>query len=213
MRKGRVLMADAVDAVDGTSQTVEEFSGQASAPLPLSGIKVIDLSRLLPGPFASMILGDLGADVIKIEEPSTGDPARYMSPKIDDECAFFKEVNRNKRSLTLNLKDPKGLETFYRIAAQSDVLLEGFRPGVADRLGIDYKHISEVNPAIVYCSITGYGQDSPLRDRSGHDVNYLGLAGLLGMTVDDKGKPTIPGTQIADLAGALMSVIGIQSAL
>ena len=137
--------------------------------------------------------------MIKIEEPKTGDPARLMSPKIDGECAFFQEVNRNKRSLTLNLKDPKGLETFYRIIAQSDVLLEGFRPGVTERLGIDYRRVREVNPAIVYCSITGYGHDSPLRDRSGHDVNYLALAGLLGTTVDDRGKPTIPGTQIADL--------------
>src|SRR5215813_1691045 len=116
MRKGRVLMADAVNGTGETIQPGEESSTQNSTALPLSGIRVIDLSRLLPGPYASMILADLGADVIKIEEPSSGDPARYMSPKIDDECAFFKEVNRNKRSLTLNLKDPKGLETFYRIA-------------------------------------------------------------------------------------------------
>src|SRR5437667_5608505 len=108
---------------------------------PLSGIKVIDLSRLLPGPYASMLLADFGADVIKVEEPKIGDPARLMSPKIDDECAFFKEVNRNKRSLSLNLKEPKGLETFYRIIAQADVLLEGFRPGVTERLGIDYRRV------------------------------------------------------------------------
>ncbi|HZS48602.1 MAG TPA: CaiB/BaiF CoA-transferase family protein [Blastocatellia bacterium] len=205
-------MADAVNPTNGAVES-DKTADRSSTLLPLSGIKVIDLSRLLPGPYASMILADLGADVVKLEEPKVGDLARLMSPKIDDECAFFREVNRNKRSLTLNLKDPKGLEVFYRIIAQSDVLLEGFRPGVTERLGIDYKRVSEVNPAIVYCSITGYGQDSPLRDRSGHDVNYLGLAGLLGVTVDDKGKPVTPGTQIADLSGALMAVIGIQSAL
>ena len=206
-------MGDSPLGTNGLDAAPTPLENTNSNLRPLSGIKVIDLSRLLPGPYASMLLADFGADVIKIEEPTTGDPARYMSPKIDEECAFFKEVNRNKRSLTLNLKDAKGLETFYRIIAQSDVLLEGFRPGVTERLGIDYKRVNEANPAIVYCSITGYGHDSPLRDRSGHDVNYLGLAGLLGLTIDDRGKPTIPGTQLADLGGALMAVIAIQLAL
>jgi crotonobetainyl-CoA:carnitine CoA-transferase CaiB-like acyl-CoA transferase len=206
-------MVESLNGTNSLDATIPASDNAGSNPRPLSGIKVIDLSRLLPGPYASMLLADLGADVIKVEEPKTGDPARYMSPKIDEECAFFKEVNRNKRSLTLNLKDPKGLETFYRIIAQSDVVLEGFRPGVTERLGIDYKRVNEANPAIIYCSITGYGHDSPLKDRSGHDVNYLGLAGLLGPTIDDRGKPTIPATQLADLGGALMAVIAIQSAL
>src|SRR5689334_11155087 len=122
-------MGDLSDGTNGLDAASAPLENTGSNIRPLSGIKVIDLSRLLPGPYASMLLADFGADVIKIEEPSTGDPARYMSPKIDDECAFFKEVNRNKRSLTLNLKEAKGLETFYRIIAQSDVLLEGFRPG------------------------------------------------------------------------------------
>src|SRR5882724_1602186 len=206
-------MVESSNGTNGLDALIPASENAAPTLRPLSGIKIIDLSRLLPGPYASMLLADFGADVIKIEEPTTGDPARYMSPKIDEECAFFKEVNRNKRSLTLNLKDAKGLETFYRILAQSDVVLEGFRPGVTERLGIDYKRVSEANPAVVYCSITGYGHDSPLKDRSGHDVNYLGLAGLLGLTIDDRGKPTIPATQLADLGGALMAVIAIQSAL
>src|SRR4051794_24038920 len=132
-------MVDSSNETNGLDAVIPLSQNTGTTLRPLSGIKVIDLSRLLPGPYASMLLADFGADVIKIEEPTAGDPARYMSPKIDDEYGFFKEVNRNKRSLTLNLKDSKGLETFYRIIAQSDVVLEGFRPGVTERLGIDYK--------------------------------------------------------------------------
>src|SRR6266700_758836 len=154
-------MVDSLNGTNGLDAAPPSSESVSSNLRPLSGIKVIDLSRLLPGPYASMLLADFGADVIKVEEPKIGDPARLMSPKIDEECAFFKEVNRNKRSLSLNLKEPKGLETFYRIIAQADVLLEGFRPGVTERLGIDYRRVSEANPAIVYCSITGYGHDTP----------------------------------------------------
>ena len=178
----------------------------------LEGIKVLDLSRLLPGPFASMILADFGADVIKLEEPQVGDPARWAAES-GGESPLFAAVNRNKRSLTLNLKEPRGLEVFHRLVAQVDVVLESFRPGVTERLGVDYKRASEVNPTIIYCSLTGYGQDGPLAGRSGHDINYIALAGALGLTVDDKGKPTIPGLQVADMAGALMAVIAIQAAL
>lgn len=179
----------------------------------LEGIRIVDLSRLLPGPYCSMILADLGADVIKVEEPHLGDPTRWTPPQVHDTGIVFLNLNRNKRSLTLNLKDPRGVALFHRLAQQADVILETFRPGVVDRLGIGYEAIATVNPQIVYCSLTGYGQSGPYRDRSGHDLNYIGLAGILGLTADPQGRPTIPGTQMADLAGAMAAAIAILAAL
>lgn len=181
--------------------------------LALEGIRVLDLSRLLPGPYCSMVLADLGADVIKIEEPNLGDPTRWMPPHFKDTGIVFLNLNRNKRSLTLNLKHPQGVHIFHQLAQRADVILEGFRPGVVERLGIGYAAISHVNPQIVYCSLTGYGQDGPYRDRSGHDVNYLSLAGVLGLTTDEQGRPVIPGVQMADLGGALAATIAILAAL
>jgi len=160
-----------------------------------------------------MLLGDLGAEVIKVEEPNLGDPTRWTPPRLKDTGIAFLNLNRNKKSLTLNLKHPQGVEVFHKLAQGADVILEGFRPGVVERLGIGYQAVSQINPRIVYCSLTGYGQDGPYRDRSGHDLNYISLAGALGLTTDEQGRPVIPGIQMADLGGALAATIAILAAL
>ncbi|MCI0490197.1 MAG: CoA transferase [Blastocatellia bacterium] len=179
----------------------------------LEGIRVLDLSRMLPGPFCSMMLGDLGAEVIKVEEVRVGDPTRQTPPVINQQSAVFLQVNRNKKSIALDLKQSEGREIFLKLAATSDVVLEQFRPGVMERLRLGYAEVSEVNPRIVYCSLTGFGQDGPHRNRSGHDLNYLALSGVLGLTTDERGKPVIPGTQIADLAGGMVAAFAILAAL
>jgi len=168
----------------------------------LSRFRMLDLSRQLPGPFCSMLLADLGMDVLAVYAPT--DPMGMGIPLL----------GRNKRSLTLNLKTPEGREIFTRLAREADVVLEGSRPGAAARRGIDYPRLSEVNPRLVYCSISGYGQDGPYRDRVGHDINYLGFAGVIGLTGTAGGPPAIPGVQIADIGGgALMAAVGILAAL
>ncbi|MGM0452933.1 MAG: CaiB/BaiF CoA transferase family protein [Thermodesulfobacteriota bacterium] len=169
----------------------------------LSGIRVIDLSRLLPGPYASMILADHGAEVIAIEDQRYGIEAMQNNV-----------VNRNKRHMTLNLKAEAGQNVFFELVKTADVVLEGFRPGVTRRLGVDYDAVAAVNPSIVYCSITGYGQTGPYRDAAGHDVNYLSTAGVLDLIGESDRPPSIPGIQIADMAGGGMNaVIGILMAL
>lgn len=179
----------------------------------LKGIRIIDLSRLLPGPYASMLLGDLGAEIIKVEEPGQGDYMRHFLPQIDGTSVFFLAVNRNKKSITLNLKKERGKKILLALIQQADVLLESFRPGVMDGLGLGYESLKEINPGLVYCSLTGYGQDGPYRDRAGHDINYLATSGVLGITGVRGGQPVIPGVQIADLTGGMFAVIGILSAL
>lgn len=182
--------------------------------MPLSGITVLDLTRLLPGPFCSLLLADFGAEVIKIEQPGAGDHARWYPPLVGDTGGMFLLLNRNKKSLTLNLNKPAGKEIFLRLAQRADVILEGFRPGVAKKLGVDYETVREVNPRIVYCSISGYGQDGPYAGHPGHDINYLGYAGVLGMTGRAGETPVVPGVQIADIGGgALMAAVGILLAL
>ena len=181
-------------------------------PQALDGIRILDLSRMLPGPYCSMMLGDLGAEVIKIEEPS-GDPTRRSPPIIDGQSAPFAQVNRNKKSIAIDLKQAEGRDIFLKLASTADCVLEQFRPGVVDRLGIDYKTLAEVNLRIVYCSLTGFGQDGPHRERSGHDLNYLALSGVLGLTTDERGKPVMPGVQVADLAGGMIAGFAILAAL
>jgi alpha-methylacyl-CoA racemase len=187
--------------------------------LPLEGVRVLDLSRLLPGGFCSLMLADFGADVLKVEDTGLGDYVRWATPSyegVEDSAksALFLALNRGKRSIRLNLKTDEGREVLLRLVGESDVVLESFRPGVLDRLGVGYEAMREVNPAIVYCAITGYGQDGPLRERSGHDMNYLGLVGLLGLTGDAGGPPVQAAGQIADLGGgALMAAFGILAAL
>jgi alpha-methylacyl-CoA racemase len=187
--------------------------------LPLDGIKVLDLSRLLPGGFCSLLLADFGADVLKVEDVKMGDYVRWAPPKyagVEDSAAgaLFLALNRNKSSIRVDLKSEGGREVFLRLVRDADVVLESFRPGVLDRLGVGYERLRKENPGLVYCAITGYGQDGPLRDRSGHDMNYLGLVGMLGLTGEAEGPPVQSAGQIADIGGgAQMAAIGILTAL
>src|SRR3989449_7971401 len=170
-------------------------------PSALGRFRMLDLSRQLPGPFCSMLLADLGMDVLAVYAPN--DPMGMGIPLL----------GRNKRSCSLNLKAPEGRAIFHRLVGDADVVLEGGRPGVAARLGVDYETLKALNPRLVYCSISGYGQDGPYRDRVGHDVNYLGFAGVIGLTGTAGGAPAIPGVQIADIGGgALMGGGGIPAA-
>ena len=185
----------------------------------LSDIKVLDLSRLLPGGFCSLLLADFGADVLKVEDTGMGDYVRWSPPYHEGaedsaKSALFLSLNRGKRSIRLNLKDEDGREALLRLVREHDVLLESFRPGVMERLGVGYERLREENPGLVYCAITGYGQDGPYTARSGHDMNYLGLGGLLGLTGEADGPPVQSAGQIADLGGgALMAAFGILAAL
>ena len=169
----------------------------------LSGIRVLDLSRMLPGPYCSMILADHGAEVIAIEDR-----------KFQEDGLFFNDLNRNKSHMSLNLKTPEGLEIFFKLAEKADVILEGFRPGVVKRLGVDYDAVRQRNPRVIYCSISGYGQTGPLSDRVGHDVNYISNAGVLDVIGEKGRRPVIPGVQIADINGGTMNAaVGILLAL
>ena len=169
----------------------------------LEGLKVLDLSRLFPGPYCSMILADLGADVLRIEDR-----------RFEGEGPGMPTVMRNKRHMRLNLKHPQGKEIFGRLARGADVILEGFRPGVTERLGIDYERMKKINERLIYCSVTGYGQDGPYKDMVGHDVNYLSFGGVLGLTGEPGRKPVIPPIQVADMAaGGMYAAIGIMAAL
>ncbi|MDP2812049.1 MAG: CaiB/BaiF CoA-transferase family protein, partial [Rhodocyclaceae bacterium] len=190
---------------------------------PLAGLRVLDLTRLLPGPVATMHLADLGAEVIKIEDTGAGDYARAMGPGeraagASGDSLFFRLVNRNKKSLRLDLKQAAGVEVFLRLARDADVIVESFRPGVVDMLGIGFEAVRATNPRIVYCAITGYGQTGPWADRAGHDINYLATAGLLDQigTHDGKssGAPAIPNLQVGDLlGGALTPLLGVLAAV
>lgn len=180
---------------------------------PLTGLRVLDLTRLLPGPLASMHLADLGADVIKVEDTGSGDYARSAGA-LHGDISYFQLVNRNKRSLTLDLKQSAGVDAFLRLAATADVVIEGFRPGVVDKLGIGYPAVSAINRRLVYCAITGYGQDGPYRDRAGHDLNYLAYCGLLDQIGVAGGAPAVPNFQIGDLlGGSLSALVGILAAV
>lgn len=169
---------------------------------PLAGYKVMDCSRLLPYQYCTLLLGDLGAEVLKIEEPGRGDYGRWADLNTPGkERGDFVMANRNKKSMTLNLKTEAGKEIFKKLAGRYDVLFETFRPGVMDRLGLEYKTIEKINPKIIYCSGTGYGQTGPYRSKAGHDINYISIAGILGMTGMQTGRPVIPGVPFADMAG------------
>lgn len=171
---------------------------------PLEGIRVLDLSRLLPGPFLTMIFADMGADVVKIEAPNIGDYMRQMPPARKDLGGGFLAVNRGKRSVVLDLKKPAGRDALLRMAERADIVVETFRPGVLDRLGVGYDALRARNRGIVLCSISGYGQTGPYAARAGHDLNYIALAGALAMGGERDGSPAMPGVQIADLAGGAL---------
>lgn len=180
----------------------------------LRGVRVLDLSRLLPGPFLSMVLADLGADVVKVEDPRLGDYLRAMPPLRGGIAGRYLAINRGKRSLALDLKSEAGRAALLRMLPQADVVIESFRPGVMDKLGLGYEVLAQHHPGIILCSISGYGQTGPYVHRAGHDLNYIALAGVLGMTGARDGAPAMPGVQIADLAGgALWSATGILAAL
>jgi len=181
----------------------------------LDSVRVLDLTRLLPGPYATQLLADMGADVVKVEDTEAGDYARLVPPYTDAGVgAVFDAVNRGKRSVALDLKSELGQDALLRLVEEADVLVESFRPGVVDRLGVDYETVSEHNDEIVYCSLTGYGQAGPLSEKVGHDLNYVGRAGLLDLTREDADSPpVIPGYPIADMAGGLFAAFASISAL
>ena len=181
----------------------------------LDSVTVLDATRLLPGPYATQVLADAGADVVKVEDTNQGDYARDMPPMSERNVgAIFDSMNRGKRSIALDLKTEEGKEVFYQIANNADVVIEQFRPGVVENLGIDYETILDYNQNIIYCSLTGYGQTGPYSDRAGHDLNYVGLSGLLDMTREDENSaPVIPGYLIGDVGGGLYAAMAILGAL
>ncbi|OGD12771.1 MAG: hypothetical protein A2W20_07455 [Candidatus Aminicenantes bacterium RBG_16_66_30] len=176
---------------------------------PLEGVRILDLSRLLPGPFCTLLLGDLGAEVIKVEDLEGGDYLRAWPPLVDGQSAYFLALNAGKKSVALNLKAPAGRELFLKLAATAGAIVESFRPGTVDRLGVGYEAVKSVNPRIVYCSISGFGQDGPDRDRAGHDLTYLARSGILGLCGRPGSLPAIPPVQIADLSSAMFAALGI----
>jgi crotonobetainyl-CoA:carnitine CoA-transferase CaiB-like acyl-CoA transferase len=179
---------------------------------PLAGLRLLDLSRLLPGPYCTMLLADLGAEVIKIETPLAGDYARLAPPELGL-GGLFEAVNRNKKSVALNFRNARGREIFLQLAEGADVVMETSRPGALKRWGMDYNGVRAVNPRIIYCSLSGYGQSGPYRDRAGHDLNYIAVGGLLALNGAAGGPPIPPGVQIADLAGGMLAAIAILGAL
>jgi crotonobetainyl-CoA:carnitine CoA-transferase CaiB-like acyl-CoA transferase len=181
----------------------------------LADVQVLDLSRLLPGPYCSRILADFGAEVVKVEHPHGGDWVRYVLPLGPDagDSLLFRVLNRGKKSLTLDLKQDAGRRILLQLIKHADVLLESFRPGVMARLGLGYEKLAAVNPRLVYCALSGYGPSGPYRERAGHDLNYVGLAGLLDLTGARDGPPVVPGVPLADLTGGVWAALGVVLAL
>ena len=182
---------------------------------PLEGIRVLDLTHVLAGPFCTQILGDLGAEVIKIERPGVGDPTRKMPPHLlrEDQSAYFLALNRNKKSLTLDLKAPEGKEIFYGLTRKSDVVMNNFTPGTMEKLGLGYEQLKKINPRIVWASVTGYGQTGPYRERPSYDIIVQAMGGAMSYTGEPGEPPVRCGIPIGDLGGAVFGVIGILSAL
>jgi len=182
--------------------------------LPLKGVKVLDISRVLTGPFCTMLLGDLGAEVIKVEIPGKGDETRAWGPPfVEGESAYYLSVNRNKKSLTLNLKSDEGKKIFMELAQKCDIVIENFLPGTVERLGVDYKTVKEVNPGIIYCSISGYGQNGPYRTFPAYDLLMQGVGGLMSITGEKDGSPIRIGVALIDIGAGMYAALGILSAL
>jgi alpha-methylacyl-CoA racemase len=182
--------------------------------MPLTGIRVLDLTRLLPGAFCTMLLADMGADVIRVEDPGAGDWMRYTPPVAGDQSVQFNALNRNKRSVTLNLKSAEGRDLLFKMVDRAAVLVEGNRPGVMGRLGLGWEVLHDRNPRLVMCSITGYGQDGPFAARAGHDINYMATAGALGLNGERGGPPVPLAVQVADIGGGgLQAAVAILGAL
>lgn len=182
-------------------------------PEPLKGLKVLDLSRVMSGPFCTSMLADLGADVTKIETPGTGDDARFFGPFRDGESTYFMMLNRNKRSVTVNMKTDEGRALIHQLAADADIVVENFRPDVAKRLGVDYETLSAINPRLVYGSISGFGQESPLRDLPAFDLVIQAMSGLMSLTGPKNGPPTAVGESIADVSTGMFAAFGIMAAI
>ena len=175
----------------------------------LQGIKILDLTRLLPGSFTSLMLADYGAEVIMVEDPA-GEPGRHTGPFINGLSGRHLLLNRNKKSITLNIRDPRGRELFIKLAKKADVIIENFRPGYMERLGLGHDRLLEINPKLIFCSLSGYGQTGPNRNEPGHDINYISKTGILGLTSAPGEAIPLPGVQIADLGGgSMMAVMGI----
>ena len=181
--------------------------------LALEGIRVLDMSRLLPGPYCTMLLADFGAEVIKLEAPGQGDYARTFGPFLKDFGYWHLQLNRNKKSMVIDLKTQEGKETFYKLAKTADVVVESYRPGVLKKLGVDYETVSKLNPKIIYCSLSGYGSKGPLAKQADHDIGYVSLAGITAMSGEKNGKPAIPGVLMADMNSALSAGMAIMIAL
>src|SRR5207302_9230210 len=181
----------------GLSTMSGEKDGRQAGPL--AGVRVLDLTRLLPGGYCTLLLSDMGADVVKVEEPGKGDYIRWTPPMVGEESTAHRALNRGKRSITLNLKTPQGVDVLRRLAGRFDVLVESFRPGVLDRLGVGWSALHGANASLVDCANTGCGQDGPYRDRAGHDINYIGYGGVLGLIGPRDGAPAVPGVQIGDI--------------
>lgn len=182
--------------------------------LPLSDLRVLDLSTLLPGPLATEMLADAGADVVKLERPEVGDEMRSYHPRHGEASANYAILNRGKTAYGVDFKDPSQVETVLQIATEADVVVEQFRPGVADRLGLGFEAVRALNPDVIYCSISGYGPDGPHAGRAGHDLNYLAESGLLSVVTDSAGSPVLPVTVLADIAGGTYpAVVNILLAL
>ena len=184
-----------------------------TSPPPLKGIRILDLSRVLAGPFCSMILADLGAEVIKVEMPGSGDDTRAYPPHIGSQSSYFMSANRNKKSVTLDLKAKEGQEVLHRLAGKSDVILENFRPGVTARLAADYETLSKLNPRLIYCSISSFGQTGPYAEKPGYDLIIQGMGGLMGITGEPGGAPVRIGVAITDLGAGMWATIAILAAL
>ena len=189
------------------------MSNRREKTVPLQGIRILDLTRLIPGAFCTAILADAGAEVIKVEEPNFGDYERQIPPFIGPMASRFLILNRNKKSVALNLKEEKGREIFVEIATEADILVEGFRPGTMKKLGLDYESLRKVNERLIYCSISSFGQDGPYRDIVAHDINILGITGFFDITGMKGGPPVIPGVQIADSIAAMNAALGLLIAL
>ena len=180
----------------------------------LTGLKILDLSRLLPGPYCTLLLADLGADVVKVEDPeSGGDYLRHMPPMHGDLNAMFIELNRNKRSIALDLRKPEHADAFKKLIATYDIVVESFRPGVLDKMGLGYSHLAAINQKVIMLSLSGYGQTGPLAKRAGHDLNYLSRTGVIGLGGDPDGLPAFPGVQIADIGGAMLGATALLAAV
>ena len=181
-------------------------------PSPLAGLKVLDLSQIMAGPYCTMVLADLGAEVIKVEKAGKGDDSREMGPYVDGESASYAHINRNKKGIVINLKDPQGRELLYELARWADVVVENFRVGVTKSLGVDYETLSKINPRLVYCSISGFGQTGPYAHKGGFDLVAQGMTGMMSMTGEAGGRPLKAGIAIYDIGAGITAVYAILAA-